>query len=98
MGIWMRSQDGKTLINAETIRYYDFYRGEENVIFADGFIMGDYSSREKAMRVLDMIQDEIRKPYKKYSKGKSSLGIITQELENYSDKIFRMPQDVKVHK
>ena len=96
MGIWIRSQNRQDLINAETIRYYNCYHGSVNAIIADEFFMGDYSSREKAMRVLDMIQDEIRKPYRTYSKGESSLGIITQALENYSDKIFQMPQDDEV--
>lgn len=96
MGIWIRSQNGMTLIKTATIRYSYSYQGSENAIIADEFFMGEYSSREKAMRVLDMIQNEIRKPYRTYSKGESSLGIITQTLENYSDKIFQMPQDDEV--
>ena len=96
MGIWIRSQNEQELINAETIKYYNHYHGAKNAIIVDEFFMGEYSSREKAMRVLDMIQNEIRKPYRTYSKGESSLGIITQALENYSDKIFQMPQDDEV--
>ena len=96
MGFWIRSQDRQELIIAEAIRYYNCYHGSVNAIIADEFFMGDYSSREKAMKVLDMIQDEIRKPYRTYSKGERSLGIITQAIENYSDKIFQMPQDDEV--
>ena len=96
MGIWIRSQNRQDLINVETIKYYNCFHGSVNAIIADEFFMGEYSSREKAMKVLDMIQDEIRKPYRTYSKGERSLGIITQALENYSDKIFQMPQDDEV--
>lgn len=94
MGIWIRSQDKGDLILAEKINY--FYTPPSFRISANEVLVGYYSTKEKAMKVLDMIQDEIRKPYRTYSKGESSLGIITQALENYSDKIFQMPQDDEV--
>lgn len=96
MGIWIRSQDKKNLVKAEEIFCCDHMHGDKNAIHVKNISVGTYSSKEKSLKVLDMIQDEIRKPYRTYSKGESSLGIITQALENYSDKIFQMPQDDEV--
>ena len=60
--MWIRSQNKKVLINANNIRIIsdshsydiicDFYDGEY-------YYLGEYSTKEKAMKVMDMIQNAI---------------------------------------
>lgn len=61
--MWLRSQNKKILINANNIRIIsdshsydiisDFYDGEY-------YYLGEYSTEEKALKVMDMIEDRIR--------------------------------------
>lgn len=57
MGIWIRSQDGCVLCNANTIWIED-----EDVLANKGSIptwLGEYACEAEAMQVLDMIQTHI---------------------------------------
>lgn len=57
MGIWIRSQDGCVLCNANTIWIED-----EDVLANKGSIptwLGEYACEAEAMQVLDMIQKHI---------------------------------------
>ena len=54
----IRSQDRKKLFNLEQIRKIDC---ETNTVMADDVsVMGIYSTEEKAIKVLDMIEDACR--------------------------------------
>jgi len=61
MGIWIRSQDGKKLVEAKCISI-----NEDNNIMADcgasetGFYMGLYPTEAEAKAVLDEIEDFIQ--------------------------------------
>lgn len=53
--MWIRSQDRDTLIDAHSI----YLKGtrEGFCIFADGKFLGAYSTKEKALKVIDQIDD-----------------------------------------
>lgn len=55
--MWIRSQDRDTLIDAHSI----YLKGtrEGFCIFADGKFLGAYSTKEKALKVIDQIQKNI---------------------------------------
>lgn len=60
MGIWIRSQNKELLMNLE---YFEIqepnYEEVKSVIFSSGYILGGYSTKEKALKVLDMIEEWI---------------------------------------
>lgn len=56
----IRSQDKETLANMEgpiTIEILGDGNGHSIMYWNDGYVLGTYSSKEKAMKVLDMIQE-----------------------------------------
>ena len=59
MGIWIRSQDKCTLINVNKIQIADFHNLYKNAIWGDDILLGIYSSKEKALKVLDMIETHL---------------------------------------
>lgn len=63
MGIWIRSQDKTSLAECKTIdivkRVNDEYHIHANFMDFDYVFLGEYSSKEKAFAVLDMIQKHI---------------------------------------
>ena len=66
MSVWIRSQDGGRLINCKNlyigvILTYDRDFGQRG-IYENGIknALGEYSSGEKALKVLDMIQQHIK--------------------------------------
>lgn len=50
-GIWIRSQDKKTLVNVEEIRIMN----KDITIYCGSGVLGTYSTEEKALKVLDRI-------------------------------------------
>ena len=63
MGIWIRSQNKENLINANKIQIADVHNIYKNAIWGDDTLLGEYSTKEKALKVLDMIQREINNEY-----------------------------------
>ena len=82
MSLWIRSQDKETLINVNKIEITDFCDTHKNAIWGDDILLGRYSSKEKALKVLDMIQEFIKNMY---------VGVT-----NYMGKPFQMPLDSEV--
>lgn len=91
--MWVRSQNKEMLINANNIRIIsdsrlydiicDFYDG-------DYYYLGEYSTKEKAMKVMDMIHDQIMLGSLKYEDTKSNDN--TQQWLK-SEFVFNMPKD-----
>ena len=57
--MWIRSQDRKTLVNADKFsvsKEHEVFR-----IYSVNYFLGEYSTREKAMKAMDMIEDAIIK-------------------------------------
>lgn len=82
MSLWIRSQDKENLINVNKIEITDFCDTYKSTIWGDDILLGKYSSKEKALKVLDMIQDFIKNMY---------VG-----MTNYMGKPFQMPLDSEV--
>ena len=55
MGFWIRSQDRKTITNANDIYIRSLSKGCA-LCTGKGMDLGVYSSEEKAVKILDMIQ------------------------------------------
>ena len=57
--MWIRSQDRKILINASDLRIHEERKGFYIRSRID--VLGTYSTEEKALKVMDMIEDTILK-------------------------------------
>lgn len=96
----IRSQDKKKLTNFEQVTdlgvvklpdgfginaYYAFSVIDEY----SSMCIGEYSTEEKAIRVLDMIQEEYQEPIYQNDIGCNEIAI-------YKSKVFQMPKDEEV--
>ena len=55
--MWIRSQDRKTLVNADKFsasKEHEVFR-----IYSVNYFLGEYSTEEKALKVMDMIEEAI---------------------------------------
>ena len=59
MGTWIRSQNRKTLVNANEVYARIKNKNEFEICTGKGNSLGIYSSEKKAIKVLDMIQQAI---------------------------------------
>lgn len=57
--MWIRSQDNELLKNVNTIEIIKFDGEKYTTILGNGCHLGVYSTKEKALRVLDWIQNQI---------------------------------------
>ena len=57
--MWIRSQNLTVLVNAKEICIED-----KTKIWAEGYLIGRYSTEEKALKVLDRIEELIQHQYK----------------------------------
>ncbi len=99
----IRSQNKECLYNLNTIsgltyqETHDYNRGKEKSTNHEVCIdyggladsIGVYSTKEKAIKVLDMIQAEYQKPVHQNV-------IAENEVAIYKNKVFHMPQDSEV--
>ena len=90
MKFWIRSQDKETLKMVEEIDLFcDPNDSKIFYISAYSNILGEYSTKEKALKVLDMIQNYIDEPIYSYHLG-------GEEYSSYMKSVFQMPQDEEV--
>lgn len=95
----IRSQDKEILINFNNSPAIKIMgtKGDVTIICSDTyetFVIGNYSTREKAMKVLDMIQEA-------YSEYQIMLNFSVSYLHEFKEKtdgfaIFQMPEDSEV--
>ena len=104
----IRSQDKRILINMNNVSSIEVGDNELRIFADDGetiYDLGSYSTREKAMKVLDMIQeayaDEKLVDYTTYLQQKeiekmddSTILAIRNELMKKA--VFQMPEDSEV--
>ena len=57
--MWIRSQNKELLRNVISIEIIKYESEKYTTIVGDGWDLGAYSSHEKALRVLDWIQNQI---------------------------------------
>lgn len=84
MGIWIRSQNGKTLTNVGEI-YIGRSSKSWDIRTGRGFNLGCYSTEEKALKVLDMICEKIK-----------IAEFNVEPIFYVVNQIFQMPQDNEV--
>lgn len=89
MRFWIRSQDKETLILAESISLWrDLNDSKIFNISAYGGIVGEYSTKEKALKVLDMIEEHLKEPKFYNYNGDTFIPI--------NKAVFQMPQNDEV--
>ncbi len=97
--MWVRSQDRSILTNArhfEITEYEIGYVGNY-IIFSNNdsneIAVAKYSSRKKAMKVMDMLEKHINKSNNYYNQYNGECNTIaTQEI-----KVFQFPKDEEVN-
>lgn len=87
MGIWIRSQDRKTITNANDIYIRSLSKGCA-LCTGKGMDLGVYSSEEKALKVIDSIQGAIT------GIDKRNVALSFNNIEYHN--VFEMPQDSEV--
>lgn len=91
--MWIRSQDKERLIKPDYIRI-----NETDILattYSDGFYVtiGTYSSQEKALKVLDMIQNQINMNEEFASQGENHNNNGSLRLIKF---VYQMPLDSEV--
>lgn len=111
----IRSQNKEVLVNADTLAYMEIREDAEKTLVTCyvtgcGCVLGEYSSREKSMKVLDMIQEAYTNcvAINTVSAGLASSDRINTAIGGSEEKIieiaealqkvniFQMPQDSEV--
>ena len=90
--MWIRSQDRKILTEI-----HDVEIDNANQIWGSGSLIGEYSTQDKAMRVMDMIQKQIAFCSEGYEIVRPVLK--SDYFEPYWKKIevvFNMPEDTEI--
>ena len=93
--MWIRSQDRKILINASDLRIHEERKGFYICSRID--VLGTYSTEEKAMKVMDGIQDFLYKGTKSYHSVEPVSvinGFTPYKIER--EHVFQMPKDDEV--
>lgn len=88
--MWIRSQDLKALVNVQNIEM----DGECEIWgFGNATLLGKYSTKEKALKVLDEIQTSIMTEHQFCTEDVNCIGkYFTKEWKE----IYQMPQDEEV--
>ena len=90
----IRSQDKKSIVNLDNIMQITVVippcSNNEYAVIGNGAVMGTYSTEEKAIKVLDMIQNT----YVQYGAIKNGFGDVHGAFN--LPKVFQMPQDSEV--
>lgn len=89
--MWIRSQGKLTLQNVERFVIEQFKIGI--CIVGDGCTLGVYSTKEKALKVLDEIQHSIMTEHQYHTdEANCTMRFFTKEYKE----IYQMPQDEQV--
>lgn len=89
--MWIRSQNKELLVDTKTLGIKHEVNGYCQILFKEFIdqyiVLGEYSTTEKALKVLDMIQEVIQH------------GTIVKKTEKFDvcrETVFEMPQDDEV--
>lgn len=95
--MWVRSQDKERLANVTRVEIgWREHKGRNDriyIIWGSGAIeLAVFSSKEKALKVIDMFENHIKKSNNYYNQYNGETNtIVTQEI-----KVFQFPQDDEV--
>lgn len=86
--MWVRSQDKEMLMNCNAV---GIGIEDDKSIYSNGYVLGTYSTKEKALKVLDTIECKLN----------GNLGILKINNDNSYEEIqvpevFQMPSDSDV--
>ena len=87
--MWIRTQDKEMIINCSDV---EIGLEEQNTIWCGGYVLGTYSTKEKALKVLDMIEDRINQNEEFAAQGERDHGY-TMRLIKF---VYQMPLDSEV--
>lgn len=89
--MWIRSQNKELLVDTKTLGIKQEVADYCQILFKEFIdqyiVLGEYSTTEKALKVLDMVQETIEYGNKTIKKEKHEL---------HTNKVFEMPQDDEV--
>ena len=88
--MWIRSQDRKRLLNASDFHVVSSYEGFG--IISCLYALGYYSTEEKAMKVMDIIQNAITGTRFEFTDIVRDCDLAGIEIHN----VFNMPKDEEV--
>lgn len=92
--MWIRSQDKTELMDINYIRAYkDTIKGF-NVV--NDVVLGVYSTAEKALKVMDMLEDEINNCYGIFSYDGFGTEHFNGNIYTHYNRVYQMPQDNEV--
>lgn len=96
----IRSQDKKGIVNQNNIDTIDIRNAQVRYFNSGGVesmgLLGTYSTEEKAIKVLDMIQKEYGKHYYGQGGQMATADIYIQPFAFIPPKVFQMPADEEV--
>ena len=92
--MWIRSQNKEVLINANGVRivYEDTYCIVCDYYDGELYYLGEYSTKEKAMKVIEMIQNAITGTRFEFTDIVRDCDLAGIEIHN----VFNMPKDEEV--
>ena len=97
--MWVRSQNKEVLVNVNDICFYKMKKDSKFIYQFrcygygdDYYILGEYSTKEKAMKVMDMIQNAITGTRFEFTDIVRDCDLAGIEIHN----VFNMPQDSEV--
>ncbi|WP_317316464.1 hypothetical protein [Longibaculum muris] len=93
MGIWIRSQDKDDLFYAKIVEICK--RKNDYAVLLNGIEKGRYSSKEKVIKVIDMINEKIETNEAIKIIGNIGLNYLESNGIHYNF-VFQMPQDDEV--
>ena len=85
--MWIRSQNKTRLIDANYVRVNGTYI--EAMSFGSYAVIGEYSSQEKVLKVIDRIE-------KALNKGELIEQVDGRMYRNHKNTVFQMPLDIEV--
>ena len=86
--MWIRTQDKEMIMNCSAV---GIGLEEQTTIWSGGYVLGTYSTKEKALKVLDMIEDRINQNEEFAAQGERDHGYI--RLIKF---VYQMPLDSDV--
>ena len=97
--MWLRSQSTDVLVNINEVCFYKMKKDSKFIYqfrcygYGDNYyILGEYSTKEKAMKVMDMIQNAITGTRFEFTDIVRDCDLAGIEIHN----VFNMPQDSEV--
>lgn len=87
--MWIRHQNKKMIYNIVNEIYVSSYNDTKYAVYSNDYALGVYSTEEKAMKVLDMIEKQIISNGTIYAHSTSGSGV-----RDYN--VFQMPKDEEV--